>query len=327
MSSPVFFDPTGRRSRISRRALAALLVVVVLAALAFATTLMMMPHRRELTLPFPHPHAAAARGEPHRHGMAAWLPRRGGAADRTPLSIGFYVPGDDASLASLRRNVAALDWVVPSLVNVAGPDHRFTVAADPAFARTMAALPHPPKVLPMVQNFGGDEWDGTGTARLLADPSARAMLTARLSAFVAQRHVAGLVMDVEALPASAMQPYLAFLRQLHAALPAGSILAAIGAASCCVIPFTLATVGISGAWIGNLTALAPYQPYFLGLAVVLLAGGFFAVYRKPRAACAEGSYCARPASGRFAKIALWSAAVLVVLAAAFPSAAPRLFDL
>lgn len=225
MSSPVFFDPTGRRSRISRRALAALLVVVVLAALAFATTLVMMPHRRELTLPFPHPHAAAARGEPHRHGMAAWLPRRGGAADRTPLSIGFYVPGDDASLASLRRNVAALDWVVPSLVNVAGPDHRFTVAADPAFARTMAALPHPPKVLPMVQNFGGDEWDGTGTARLLADRSARAKLTARLSAFVAQRHVAGLVMDVEALPASAMQPYLAFLRQLHAALPAGSILA------------------------------------------------------------------------------------------------------
>ena len=107
----------------------------------------------------------------------------------------------------------------------------------------------------------------------------------------------------------------------------GSILAAIGVASCCVIPFTLATVGISGAWIGNFTALAPYQPYFFGLAVLLLAAGFFVVYRKPNTACAEGTYCARPASDRLAKIALCSAAVLVVLAAAFPYAAPRLFDL
>jgi len=111
------------------------------------------------------------------------------------------------------------------------------------------------------------------------------------------------------------------------ALSVGSILAAIGAASCCVIPFTLATVGISGAWIGNFTALAPYQPYFLGLAVLLLAAGFFVVYRRPGRACADGAYCGRPASGRLAKIALWSAAVVVVLAAAFSYAAPRLFDL
>lgn len=107
----------------------------------------------------------------------------------------------------------------------------------------------------------------------------------------------------------------------------GSILTAIGAASCCVIPFTLATIGVSGAWIGNLTALAPYQPYFLGLTALLLAGGFFLVYRKRNTACADGSYCARTASDRTAKIALWTATVLVILAVAFPYAAPALFDL
>lgn len=107
----------------------------------------------------------------------------------------------------------------------------------------------------------------------------------------------------------------------------GSILAAIGAASCCVIPFTLATLGISGAWIGNFTALAPYQPYFLGLTALFLAGGFFLVYRKRKVACANDSYCTRPASDRIAKIALWSATALVALAVAFPYAAPRLFDL
>jgi mercuric ion transport protein len=104
----------------------------------------------------------------------------------------------------------------------------------------------------------------------------------------------------------------------------GSILAALGAASCCVIPFALATLGVSGAWIGNFAALAPYQPYFVVATIALLAGGFYLVYRKPKAACVEGSYCARPSSGRTARIALWSAMILFVAAIAFPYAAPLL---
>jgi mercuric ion transport protein len=104
----------------------------------------------------------------------------------------------------------------------------------------------------------------------------------------------------------------------------GSILAAVGAASCCVIPFALATLGVSGAWIGNFTALALYQPYFVAATIALLAGGFYLVYRKPKAACVEGSYCARPSSGRTARIALWSATTLFVAAIAFPYAAPLL---
>lgn len=104
----------------------------------------------------------------------------------------------------------------------------------------------------------------------------------------------------------------------------GGILAAIGVGSCCVIPFALATIGVSGAWIGNLTALAPYQPYFIALTVAFLAGGFYLVYRKPKAACAEGSYCGRPGSSRIAKIGLWSATVLFLAGIAFPYAAPIL---
>ncbi len=102
-------------------------------------------------------------------------------------------------------------------------------------------------------------------------------------------------------------------------LAAGGILAAVGAASCCVVPFALFTLGISGAWIGNLTALEPYQPVFAVLAVACLGYGFYLVYRKPKIACAdEGSYCANPSSNRVAKIGLWTATVLVIIAVAFP---------
>ena len=100
------------------------------------------------------------------------------------------------------------------------------------------------------------------------------------------------------------------------------LLAALGASSCCLLPLGLFLVGVSGAWIGNLTVLAPYQPVFIAITLACLVAGFFAVYRKPKAAaCADGSYCARPASDRIAKVALWSAAALVVAALAFPYAA------
>lgn len=102
----------------------------------------------------------------------------------------------------------------------------------------------------------------------------------------------------------------------------GGILAALGAASCCVVPFALFTLGISGAWISNLTALAPYQPIFAAVTFGLLGYGFYLVYRKPKVACADGSYCAKPSSGRSAKIGLWTATVLVAIALGFPQLVP-----
>ena len=110
-----------------------------------------------------------------------------------------------------------------------------------------------------------------------------------------------------------------------ALLSVGGIVAALGAATCCVVPFALFFAGISGAWIGNLTALKPYQPVFIMIALACLGYGFYLVYRRPKAAeCAEGSYCARPSSHRNAKIGLWVATVLIIIAVGFPYVA-RLF--
>lgn len=105
-------------------------------------------------------------------------------------------------------------------------------------------------------------------------------------------------------------------------LAAGGILAALGAASCCVVPFVLFLLGVSGAWISNLTALEPYQPLFAAIGAGCLGYGFYHVYWKPKAACAEGSYCARPASGRTAKTGLWVAMVLFAVALGLPKLAP-----
>ena len=104
----------------------------------------------------------------------------------------------------------------------------------------------------------------------------------------------------------------------------GGIFGGLAASSCCIVPLILFSVGIGGAWIGNLTALAPYKPIFVAGTAGLLGYGFYLVYWKPRRACAEGAACARPISNRLVQLALWIATVLVIAAFAFDYVAPLL---
>lgn len=106
----------------------------------------------------------------------------------------------------------------------------------------------------------------------------------------------------------------------------GAILGALLASSCCVLPLAFLLLGISGAWIANVSALAPYQPIFLVLTLGFLGTGFYWVYFKSKTDCADGTFCATPASDRIVKTGLWLATFLVLLALAFPYVAPLIFD-
>jgi len=228
VTKPIFFDPTGRRSRWSRRGLSLALLLVVLSAIAFATTLVAVPRQRELELPVPHLHASSFAKTKLGHKLTAWMPRLSkpqGKTQQAPLSIGFYMPGNDASWLSLKRNGNDLDWVVPALVNVSGPQHQVKVEQDAKFDRLESSTSHRFKVLPMVQNYGQDEWDGAGAAAMLHDKAQRQALAKQLGQMVVQRGEKGVVMDFEALPRQAMPDYVTFLRDLRAFLPANSRIA------------------------------------------------------------------------------------------------------
>lgn len=105
---------------------------------------------------------------------------------------------------------------------------------------------------------------------------------------------------------------------------AGGVLGAVAASSCCILPLVLFSLGAGGAWIGNLTALAPYQPAFVAVTLVFLGYGYFLVYRRPKVVCAEDTPCARPRPNRLVKGALGAATVLVAAALAFNYIAPLL---
>lgn len=91
----------------------------------------------------------------------------------------------------------------------------------------------------------------------------------------------------------------------------GGILGAVAASACCIAPLALFSLGVSGAWIGNLTALAPYQPYFIAATLACLGYGYWLVYRRKNMTCAEGAACARPLPNHIVKAGLVLATLLV----------------
>jgi mercuric ion transport protein len=76
-------------------------------------------------------------------------------------------------------------------------------------------------------------------------------------------------------------------------------------------------LGVSGAWIGNFTRLAPYQPWLIAATMVFLGYGYWLVHRSARLACDDGEACARPLPNRIVKVGLVLATILVVAALGF----------
>ncbi len=95
-----------------------------------------------------------------------------------------------------------------------------------------------------------------------------------------------------------------------------SLLAALAASLCCILPIIFAVAGAG--IVGASAFFAAWRPYLLGVTAILLAIGFYFAYRNPKEACEPGSACVVPTVNRRGRIGLWIATALVILFAAFP---------
>src|SRR5262249_54713539 len=109
-------------------------------------------------------------------------------------------------------------------------------------------------------------------------------------------------------------------------MAAGGLLGALAASSCCILPLALFGLGVSGAWIGNFTRLAPYQPVFIAFTLICLGAGAWLVRRASSRACADAAACAHPLPNRIVKAALTLATLLVLAALGLDFFAPLLFN-
>lgn len=102
------------------------------------------------------------------------------------------------------------------------------------------------------------------------------------------------------------------------------VLAAIGASVCCVGPLVLLALGIGGTWVGSLTVMEPYRPFFIGLTLLFLGLAFRRLYLVPQV-CTPGTPCAEPRTRRRQRFAFWTVTVLLLGLLTVPWLAPLFF--
>lgn len=97
----------------------------------------------------------------------------------------------------------------------------------------------------------------------------------------------------------------------------GASLAAIGASVCCVVPLALVLLGVSGAWIANLTALDAWRPWFSAATLACLAWAHWSLYG-PGSRCRTDGVCVDLGVLRRRRHWLWIATVVIALLLLFP---------
>lgn len=102
------------------------------------------------------------------------------------------------------------------------------------------------------------------------------------------------------------------------------VLAAIGASLCCVGPLVLLALGIGGTWVGNLTAMEPYRPIFIGLTLLFLGLTFRKLYLVPQV-CMPGTSCSNLRTRQRQRLTFWIVAALLLGLLAVPWLAPLFY--
>lgn len=232
METPVFYDPSGKRRRWSKRILLALIILLIAAAFGFGATILHVatPDPLKIGLEREQPRTLKAQvGHLRRrvHAVTAWLPGAGKASAQRQIVVGFYTPWDDASRASLTAHIAEIDWLVPVVGSLVGPDHNLIITRDRGLQALLASRQRPPALLPMIQNVRGGVWDGPNAARMLADRRARTALLDRIEPLLVAQRAAGVSFDFEQLPASAQPFYRAFLNEARIRLARHAMLVTV----------------------------------------------------------------------------------------------------
>src|SRR5579872_1070999 len=254
-NKPIFFDESGRRAARIRVVAWAVSLSALLILVGFITSLALSPRVNGLDFPGRATAANPALLEKRaqKPGLLARAERLAQAARKRrlediarlhraqsalpnrmlpailkpqagrPLAIGFYTNWagpDDPSWASLKRSLKFLDWVVPSWMELSGPDLQFGARLDQRALDFIRTNKPGAAILPMIQNASGGSFDGPGLARLLADRARADKLLDQITAFVAANKLQGVTIDFEELPASAHKDMEDFLSRMSAAFAA-----------------------------------------------------------------------------------------------------------
>ncbi len=90
------------------------------------------------------------------------------------------------------------------------------------------------------------------------------------------------------------------------------------ASTCCLLPLAFVSVGLTGAWLGNLRVLQPYSPILVGIAIAALALAGRSLRSRSTISCRVDGAKYRT----FYKATFWLVAALTLILLITPVVAP-----
>lgn len=222
MSRPIFFDPTGRRRRLTRRGAFGALIALLVLALVFATTVASVPPAPPLPLGFERQAPFPLKTQVSRlsQKLGQLLGRHAAPVahgQSQTLNVAFYTSWTDGSAQTLARHLGQLDWVAPTLFSLSAGG-QLAVTDDAPMRRVLAAGLHRVLVVPVLQNAANGTWDGVGATAEMENPVRRAALVGQIDAALDKSGDGGIMVDFENLPASGVAALHSFVADLHARL-------------------------------------------------------------------------------------------------------------
>jgi cellulose synthase/poly-beta-1,6-N-acetylglucosamine synthase-like glycosyltransferase/spore germination protein YaaH/peptidoglycan/xylan/chitin deacetylase (PgdA/CDA1 family) len=130
-----------------------------------------------------------------------------------PIRAAFYDPSDEQSYLSLKNNIAKVNMVLPEFMYI--DTTADTVYVNAGFRGADIIKASGVKVVAMLSNFYGDDFNGAPLHRILNDPSKKARLIDDVVRIIQTNHFAGVNVDFEEITEQTDEPFINFMKDLY----------------------------------------------------------------------------------------------------------------
>ncbi|MBT2695952.1 glycosyltransferase [Bacillus sp. ISL-40] len=221
----VFLDPAKRRWSIIKRMSAGFTVLIILVSTIFIESLNTNPEFPELQL---NKSAAKSGIEPINKSFSAeqlatqfqktnpspLMQKNTGQSNKKQEVYGFYVDWDKNSHTSFKKNSDSITTLVPGWMQLT-PGLTLKTSTDKSIIAEAKA--HNIKILPLVNNFSNNKWDGETLHHLFITPGAEDLFIKKMLEYVRTNDFDGINIDFENINPKDKDDFTHFIDKVYEA--------------------------------------------------------------------------------------------------------------
>ncbi|MEH7156017.1 polysaccharide deacetylase family protein [Neobacillus drentensis] len=221
----VFLDPAKRRWSVIKRMSAGFTVFIILVTTIFIESLNTNPEfpkldlKRSTAMSGIEPinisfSAKELASQVQKMNPAPAIQKKAGQLNQEQDVYGFYVGWDKNSRDSFKKNLDSITTLVPGWLQL---NSSLTLSTSTDQSIIKEAKAHHIKILPLVNNFINNKWDGQTLHRLFTTPGAEDLFIKKMVDYVRTNDFDGINIDFEEVNASDKDHFTQFIGKVNEA--------------------------------------------------------------------------------------------------------------